>query len=161
MTTHSSVFSYRNLPLLFMQAREAVFASFRPTLNEAGITEPQWRILRVLLEYDALEPRQIGEICYLSSPSLAGILSRLDDLGLVTRKRLEHDQRRVHVSVTEKGRAMAASLAPRIDKAYRELEGRLGEDFVEDLYTMLNDVILKAAAPARAEKEKARVNHDS
>lgn len=148
-------FSYRNLPLLFLQAREAVFAGFRPTLNQAGVTEPQWRVLRVLLEYDALEPRQIGEICYLSSPSLAGILSRMDDLGLVSRKRLEHDQRRVHVSVTEKGRALAASLAPQIDQVYRQLEELLGSEFVEALYGVLNEVIVKAGADMPLKQDAA------
>lgn len=157
MTPIYAGLSYRNLPLLFLQAREAVFARFRPTLHEAGVTEPQWRVLRILLEHDALEPRQISRICYLSSPSLAGILSRMDDLGLVVRRRLDHDQRRVHVSVTDKGRALAASLAPQIENAYRELESRLGHAFVEDLYETLNEVILKAggAVPPAARETDA------
>lgn len=134
-------FTRRNLPLLFLQARETIFARFRPILNEAGITEQQWRVLRALLDYEALEPRQIGEICRLSSPSLAGILSRMDDLELVSRKRFEHDQRRVHVSATEKGRALAASLAPQIEARYRELEDEIGPEFVGRLYAMLDEVL--------------------
>ena len=30
---------------------------FRPVLNQHGVTEQQWRILRVLLDEDGLEPR--------------------------------------------------------------------------------------------------------
>ena len=45
-----------------------------------------------------LGPRQIVGVCGISSPSLAGVLARMDDLGLVTRVRLDHDQRRVRVS---------------------------------------------------------------
>jgi hypothetical protein len=72
---------HRNLPLLLLQARERVIANFRPALNAAGVTEQQWRIVRALLEQGPLEPRQIVGLCAISSPSLAGVLARMDDLG--------------------------------------------------------------------------------
>jgi DNA-binding MarR family transcriptional regulator len=75
-----------------------VIARFRPALNAAGVTEQQWRIVRALLEQGPLEPRQIGRCARISSPSLAGVLARMDDLGLVQRERLPHDQRRVMVA---------------------------------------------------------------
>lgn len=134
---------HRNLPLLFLQARESVFARFRPILNTVGLTEQQWRVVRALLDHGPLEPRQIGDICRLSSPSLAGILARMDDLGLVLRERLENDQRRVRVSVTPKGKALAASLAPTIEATYRELENQLGVEFIAHLYATLDEVIAK------------------
>ena len=71
----------RNLPLLMLRARERVIALFRPVLNENGVTEQQWRIVRLLLDTGPLEPRQIGEFCNLSSPSLAGVLARMEQIG--------------------------------------------------------------------------------
>ena len=50
---------------------------FRPVLNKHGVTEQQWRILRVLLDEDGLEPRQLCERCLISSPSIAGVLMRM------------------------------------------------------------------------------------
>ena len=50
----------RNLPLMMLQAREQVIARFRPALNANGITEQQWRIVRLLLDTGPLEPHQIG-----------------------------------------------------------------------------------------------------
>src|SRR5450755_1513018 len=97
---------HRNLPLLMLKAREHVIGRFRPLLNAHGITEQQWRVVRVLLEAGALEPREIGESCSLSSPSLAGVLARMEEIGLVNRRRLAHDQRRVRVSLTSKSRAL-------------------------------------------------------
>jgi DNA-binding MarR family transcriptional regulator len=75
--------------------REHVMARFRPILNAHGIAEQQWRILRALIDTGPLEPREIGELCRISSPSLAGVLSRMEDLGYIKRKRLDHDQRRL------------------------------------------------------------------
>jgi len=141
-------FKHRNLPLLMLQARERVIGHFRPVLNAYGITEQQWRIVRLLLEAGALEPREIGESCNLSSPSLAGVLARMEELGLVTRRRLAHDQRRVRVSLTARSRALAARMAPRIEAVYARVEGLLGAEFCERLYATLDDVLAKLEPPA-------------
>jgi homoprotocatechuate degradation regulator HpaR len=133
---------HRNLPLLLLQAREEVFSKFRPILNDAGVTEQQWRVIRALLERGPMEPRQIGDICCLSSPSLVGILARMDELGLVLRERFPNDQRRVLVSVSDKGADLASQLAPRIEATYKELETLIGQTFASDLYRTL-DLLLE------------------
>lgn len=133
----------RNLPLLLLQAREAVIAHFRPLLNEHGLTEQQWRIVRALLEQGPLEPRQIVGICRISSPSLAGVLARMDELGLVTRERLDHDQRRVRVTATARSRTLAASMAPRVAATYAGLEASLGVAFTQGLYATLDELVAR------------------
>jgi homoprotocatechuate degradation regulator HpaR len=136
-------FEHRNLPLLLLQAREAVLARFRPILNEQGVTEQQWRVLRALVEQGALEQRQVGALCRISSPSLAGVLARMDELGLVRRERLAEDQRRVMVSLTANSRALAQQMAPRIEATYRALEVQLGADFVAQAYATLDELLAR------------------
>ena len=70
----STTLRHRNLPQLMLQAREALMAQFRPILNENGVTEQQWRIIRALLTHGPLEPRQLCELCQISSPSIVGVL---------------------------------------------------------------------------------------
>ena len=142
-------FRHRNLPLLLLQARERVIGHFRPALNAAGVTEQQWRIIRALLELGPLEPRQIVTLCAISSPSLAGVLARMDDLGLVKRVRLDHDARRVQVSLTAQSRALARSLAPQIEAVYAAIEQRIGHRFTQDFYRTLDELItlLDSAPP--------------
>jgi homoprotocatechuate degradation regulator HpaR len=134
-------FARRNLPLLLLQAREAVLARFRPILNANGLTEQQWRILRALLEAGPLEPRQIGRLCGISSPSMAGILARMETLELIHRERLAHDQRRVRVTPTAHSQALARQMAPQIEAAYAALAAKLGPDFVEVLYGTLDRLV--------------------
>jgi len=141
-------FKHRNLPLLMLKARERVIGHFRPVLHAHGITEQQWRIVRLLLEAGALEPREIGELCNLSSPSLAGVLARMEEIDLVKRRRFPHDQRRVRVSLTSRSRALAVRMAPRIEAIYARVEGLLGEEFCERLYATLDDVLAKLEPPA-------------
>jgi homoprotocatechuate degradation regulator HpaR len=148
MTTKTAQIKHRNLPLLLLQARESVFANFRPILHAHGVTEQQWRVVRALLEHGPMEPKRICEVCRILSPSLAGMLSRMDDMGLVKRARLDHDQRRLLVSLTPKSRSLAAKMSPQIEATYIELEARLGERFTKDLYATLDGLIEVLGAPA-------------
>ena len=134
---------HRNLPLLLLLAREGVIGLFRPILKAHGLTEQQWRVLRVLVEFGPLEPHQIGRLCGLSSPSLTGILARMDAQGLVTRSALAHDKRRQAVAATARSLRLSARMAPQIEAAYQSLEDRLGAPVVAQLYTTL-DTLLQA-----------------
>jgi homoprotocatechuate degradation regulator HpaR len=147
MTTKTAQIKHRNLPLLLLQARESVFANFRPILHAHGVTEQQWRVVRALLEHGPMEPKRICEVCRILSPSLAGMLSRMDDMGLVKRARLDHDQRRLLVSLTPKSRSLAAKMTPQIEATYAELEARLGDKFTKDLYATLDGLIEVLGTP--------------
>ncbi len=152
MTRRSTRLHHRNLPLLLLQARERVLSHFRPILNANGVTEQQWRIVRALYEHSSLEPREIVELCRISSPSMAGVLARMEELGLVIRRRLQHDQRRVQVSLTPRARAMAGRMAPQIDATYRRIERKIGAQFSRHLQDALDELLatLKAHEPRPA-----------
>ena len=150
MNPESGRIRHRNLPLLLLQAREHVIARFRPILNAHRITEQQWRIVRALIDTGPLEPREIGELCRISSPSLAGVLSRMEELGYVRRKRLDHDQRRLRVSLTQRSRALSARMAPLIEATYRDIETVIGAEFSVSFYRALDELIgaLSVHAPS-------------
>jgi homoprotocatechuate degradation regulator HpaR len=141
MTKPSAPITHRNLPLLLLQAREHVISRFRPILNAHDITEQQWRIVRAILERGPMEPREIVTLCCISSPSLAGVLTRMEETGYVVRERLSHDQRRVKVSLTAKSRALATRIAPKIEAAYADLEAQIGPEFSGQFYDALDRMI--------------------
>lgn len=143
-----SAFANRNLPLLLLVARENVIRQFRPVLNAHGVTEQQWRVLRVLAERGPTEPRELVRVCGISSPSLTGMLSRMDDTGWVARKSIAGDQRRVLVSTTAKSRALVARIAPQVDAIYARIEAQLGTDFKRRLYDCLDRLIEDLGEPA-------------
>jgi len=143
----SGKLKHRNLPLLLLQAREQVIARFRPILNAHGITEQQWRIVRALLDTGPLEPREIGMLCRISSPSLTGVLSRMEELGYIKRKRLDHDQRRLRISLTPRSRALAGRMAPQIEATYRRIETTIGTVFSTRFYRALDELIGALGTP--------------
>ena len=137
---------HRNLPHLLLRARDTLMAQFRPLLGEYGLTEQQWRILRELLEQGPQEPRQLCDACSISSPSIVGVLQRMEETGLVARERMPHDQRRVLVSTTPKSRQIALALVPRIEARYAALEQTLGVDAMQEVYDTLDALLARAPA---------------
>lgn len=133
--------SYRNLPQRFLKARECLMAHFRPILNHFGLTDQQWRILRLLDEHAQLEPREICHQCQIHSASMAGILARMEELALVQRNRVAGDQRRVVVSLAPKGDQLVREMAPLIDQQYQLIEAALGKDVFKDLFNALEAFI--------------------
>ena len=131
-------FAHRNMPLLLLQARESVMAHFRPVLNAHGITEQQWRIVRLLLDSGPMEPRDISRLSGISSPSLVGVMTRMQEMGFITRKRMDQDQRRLMVSLTTRSRALAARMAPEIDATYGRIEKLVGIEHCNRLYELLD-----------------------
>jgi len=143
---------HRNLPQLMLQAREAPMAPVRPILNENGVTEQQWRIVRALLMQGPLEPRQLCELCQISSPSIVGVLLRMEEAGLVDRERMPDDQRRVRVSVTTRGRQLGRRMIPAIEERYASIEQTVGVKTLQQVYDVL-DALLSSlgCAPADAD----------
>jgi homoprotocatechuate degradation regulator HpaR len=122
---------------------------FRPVLNKHGMTEQQWRILRVLLDEDGLEPRQLCERCLISSPSIAGVLMRMEEAGLIKRERMEHDQRRVKVTVTASAKKLGKSMASTIEREYLELEKLVGVKQLQQVYDALDTLQKNLGRPEK------------
>ncbi|MBS0449210.1 MAG: MarR family transcriptional regulator [Proteobacteria bacterium] len=125
-------------------------AHFRPHLNAHGVTEQQWRILRALLEHGALEPRQLSGLCLISSPSITGVLARMEEAGLVRRTRMDHDQRRLSVAPTARGRQLGRRLVPRVEGRYDAIEALVGVETLQQVYDAL-DCLLQRLAEADAD----------
>ncbi len=138
---------YRNLPHLFLQAREEVLCHFRPILNHYGLTEQQWRILRVLGEREELEQWEISDSCQILSPSLAGVLARMEDQGVIHRSRMPEDHRRVIVRLSPEGAKLYATVVPLIQAQYEKLEEALGPKLIDDLYRIVDKLLVQPHPP--------------
>ncbi|RKP52526.1 homoprotocatechuate degradation operon regulator HpaR [Trinickia fusca] len=145
-------FEHRNLAMLLLQARESLMGLFRPILKEFSLTEQQWRIIRTLGDAPRheLEAGQIAKQCCILSPSLTGVLERMERDGLIRRMRPLADQRKLIVSLTAKSLDLVAVIRPRIDAQYKQLEASLGPSVLGDLYSRL-DRLIDAVPPAEDE----------
>jgi DNA-binding MarR family transcriptional regulator len=81
---------------------------YKPLLADLGLTYPQYLVMLVLWEGDALMVSALGERLGLDSGTLTPLLKRLEALGLLTRQRDPQDERRVHVHLSPAGRHLKA-----------------------------------------------------
>ena len=152
--SHTTPFTYRNLPRLLLQAREAVMLHARPSLRQHGLSDQQWRVLRVLGEHaqesGGVETGRVAREAFILGPSLTGVLARMERDGLLTRSRCPDDARRSVVRATTAGLALVDSLSQTIEAHYAWLEDELGEPKLAQLYALLDDLIA-LEVPAGAE----------
>ena len=81
---------------------------YKRPLAALGLTYPQYLVLLVLWEHDALSVSELGVRLCLDSGTLTPLLKRMQAAGLLTRERAEFDERRVVVSLTDAGHALRA-----------------------------------------------------
>ena len=76
---------------------------YKPYLDKLDLTYTQYITMMVLWERKAVTVKELGIELYLDSGTLTPLLKKLEEKGLVTRRRSEEDERNLIVSVTEKG----------------------------------------------------------
>lgn len=87
-------------------ASRRMTATYRPMLDTLGLTYPQYLVMLVLWERDGLTVRELGERLQLDSGTLTPLLKRLEQSGLLGRRRRESDEREVEINLTDAGRKL-------------------------------------------------------
>ncbi|QZD73327.1 homoprotocatechuate degradation operon regulator HpaR [Pseudomonas sp. 3-2] len=128
------------LTLKLSHARESVMRYFRPSLNHHGLTEQQWRVIRVLHEHGDLEINKLAMFCCIVKPSLSTVLTRMESAGFVSRQKVELDKRRVLVRLHPKGRDIFEALAYDMERNHQRLQERYGQEKWQRLIVLLDDL---------------------
>jgi homoprotocatechuate degradation regulator HpaR len=112
----------------------------RDMLSQAGITEQQWRVLRVLEESGPSDPTHIAEQACLLLPSLTRILQKLEDKHLIRRQKHERDGRRQVIHLEQSGRNLIeANLGTNL-ALIEDLRQQMGTDRYEALLDLLSEL---------------------
>ena len=130
----------RSLPIALLRARERVMSPIRKMLVNVGVTEQQWRVLRVLQESGEMEPTRIAEEACLLLPSLTRILQRPEEKNLISRQKDKRDRRKQVVRISADGSALIEANREASVALVDDLRNRMGEDRYEALLDLLNDL---------------------
>lgn len=112
----------------------------RAMLADVGVTEQQWRVLRVLDEAGPMEPTRIAERACLLLPSLTRILQKLEAKDLIRRKPDKRDGRRQIIRITASGADLIAGNLERSVELMTRIRDRMGPDRYEALLDLLNEL---------------------
>ncbi len=114
-----------SLPMMLYRALHALMPPFRRIFTAAGLTEQQWRVLRVLWEHEEIAQGALAGLTLIPAPSLIGVLDRLTINGLIERHRSPDDRRVVNVAATRAGRRLEEKLMPAVADVYATLRASL------------------------------------
>jgi len=123
---------------LYACAKEVV-RRYAPLLDSLGLTYTQYIAMMVMWEYKSLSIKDMGKLLFLDSGTLTPMLKKMEKAGLIRRERSKEDERKVIVSITERGERlhdMASGIPAKMSQCLT-LEN---EDAMQ-LYTLLHKLM--------------------
>jgi MarR family transcriptional regulator, organic hydroperoxide resistance regulator len=95
----------------FYAISRLITRAYQPYLENLGITYPQYLVLLVLWDKDEVSVQHITEKLILNTNTVTPILKRMESIGLINRQKSKEDERRVIISLTQKGKEMKKEAA--------------------------------------------------
>jgi homoprotocatechuate degradation regulator HpaR len=125
-----------SLPIALLRARQATAHKFKPHTDAAGLTQPQWRVIRALAAGEALDVATLAARCVLMQPSVSRLLKGLQDRGIIETV-AGTDARRRLLRLTDEGQRLFDRIAVISEAVYRDIEAVYGREDLARLVEML------------------------
>lgn len=126
---------------LYACSRE-VMKQYTPFLDEIGLTYTQYITMMVLWEQKEIHVKELGRKLFLDSGTLTPVLKKLEEKGLVLRRRSKEDERNLIVTLTDEGKSLkkkAAGVPAQIAQCL-SLEPEEATELYRILYKILGQV---------------------
>jgi len=92
-------------------ASRLIIRAYQEDLDKLGITYPQYLVLMLLWEHEEMTVNKIAEKLILNTNTVTPLLKRMEADQILTRIQSKTDQRKVNITLTEKGNAMQTEAA--------------------------------------------------
>lgn len=115
--------------------------------NEFDSTLPRFDVMSALdRNPDGLKMSEISRLLQVSNGNVTGIVDRLVEDGFAERRNVPNDRRASRVHLTDKGRREFLSYAGAHEQWVDELLGRMDDQEVTTLFTLLDKVLKEDTA---------------
>ena len=114
-----------------------IIKKYKPFLDEINLTYTQYITMMILWDEKLISLKDIGKKLYLDSGTLTPLLKKLEEQGLIKRKRDKLDERNLLITITKQGELLkekASTIPYSIQKCF---------DLTEDEYIVLYKVLYK------------------
>ncbi len=115
-----------------------------------GVTGPQRFVIRIVGRFPGITAGRLARILHVHPSTLTGILRRLQQKGLVSRRADSRDRRRALLGLTARGRALDARAAGGIDEVVRATLAELPDARVQVAAQVLAALASSVARPLRS-----------
>lgn len=136
--------------------RQIAAAIFSEEAAPFDVTAQQWTTLAAIGEFPSLEQNELCSAVSLDRATMATLLARLEEKGLVRRTTSTIDRRRKHVAVTPRGRRLLATMAPVVDTVQDRIMAPLSPAERREFGRMLTALVEAhgASIPADTKREQ-------
>ena len=136
------------------QTHRLVQRALQARIERHGVTLGMWYYLRVLWDGDGLTQRELSRLTGTMEPTALSAIAGMEKGGLVRRERDGSDRRKMNVFLTEKGRALQATLLPFAIEVVDLATAAMTEDERAQLLSLLRSMQEQLRADLSAEDEE-------
>jgi len=97
---------------------QAIDTNSKQLVKRVGLTGPQLVILQEITRMGEVTAGEIAQAVSLSQATVTGILERMENRGLLVRRRSERDKRRIMVRITRNGQQVLDDAPPLMQEAF-------------------------------------------
>lgn len=108
----------------------AINRTYKPLLDALELTYPQYLVMSALWEQEGLTVSAIASRLALEPSTITPLVKRLEQAGFALRQRSSEDERQVHVSLTDSGRALHSRTGC-LARTLGQRSGMTGEELIE------------------------------
>jgi DNA-binding MarR family transcriptional regulator len=130
----------RELVAGVIQLGNLLMRHLAPLFEKANITPQQWAVLATIGDAP-LNLAGVARKLAVSKQNMTGMMSRLEQLGLVERSEDPRDLRSSRVQLTRRGRGVIEKLAPAYADWQKNLGREIGERELQTLTRLINRLI--------------------
>jgi len=134
--------------LQLARSAKVVGRAFNEALVQVGGSVPTWLILTSLKGTEWPAQLELARALEIEGPTLTRHLDRLEQAGLVVRRRDPSNRRATRVELTEAGHAKHAELLQAVIAFNRRLRSGLTEDEIDELGRLLTRLERNVRLPA-------------
>lgn len=99
--------------VVLLRANHAVMKLDRKDIKRYGLFPTEFGVLELLFHKGEQPIQQIGRRILLTSGSITYVIDKLEEKGLLERKRSSEDRRMVNAAITEKGKSLMHEIFPK------------------------------------------------
>ncbi|QBY01383.1 MarR family transcriptional regulator [Rhodophyticola sp. CCM32] len=131
---------------LLAAASEQASADFHAQVRATGLRVPEWRVLACLIDSDPMMVTELAGLSLLEQSRMTKTIDQMDTRGLVSRISDAADRRRVRVTLTDAGKALAEDLVAKANAQEARLLASLADTDAARIKPVLQ-ALLEALQP--------------
>lgn len=133
-------YAERSLAIACTRGREAIVVRFRELLKHEGLTEQQWRVMRILNDHGPMIIADLTRLSCIHKASMSRIIASLETAGYLEKRRSSDDARASVMALSAAGLAMMQRVVPLASRIYDGIIDDLGIERYRQLLSLLGDL---------------------